>query len=221
MVPRARTRLGDASPVGYRYGPFEEGCDPANGSNEWATDQIGPVTTHARNESPGKETEIGQAALGRAPAQRREGWRLGHQRILSTEGVVGVAGPRPIAGVANHARSDGVHVPVDHDLEFMEAAALDTGRAEALHDDLPAASSPYVVPTGEALVDHLPERAERRLTEGRAADEVRVGPHQTVTVDEDSVPVLVLGEKAEEFPTGVVRIQDPRAVVASPEAMVG
>jgi len=115
-----------------------------------------------------------------------------------------MARPRPISWTSHHARADWIEVAVEHHLEFASPSLLDPWRPETLHHDLAAAPGPQVGPSCEALVDHLPERAERWLAPGRPAYQMRVGAHEAVAADLDAVPVLVLGEKAEEFLTGFV-----------------
>jgi hypothetical protein len=44
--------------------------------------------------------------------------------------------------------------------------------------------------------------------------------HQAIAADVDSMPILVLREKTEEFPSGVVRVEDGGVVVAPPETVM-
>jgi hypothetical protein len=178
------------------------------------------MAAHAPSDPTGEQAKVGSPSLAGTPSQRQVGRGIGNERIVRAEAVVAMARPRPVSGALNNARPDRIQVAVEHHLEFVAPAVLNPGRPEALHHDLTTAPGPPIGPSREALVDDLPERAERGLAAGRSTDHVRVRAHQAVAADVDPMSVLVLREKPEEFPSSVVGVEDRGAVVASPEAVM-
>jgi hypothetical protein len=97
--------------------------------------------------------------------------RVGDEIVLLAVGVVPVTGPPPGGGRPDQLGSYLIEVAITHHLELM-AAVLDEGGAQALHDDLPAALGPPIVPAGEPPVDDLPEVAEAALAFGGPVHDV-------------------------------------------------
>jgi len=210
-----------ASTAWQPRGSRERCGDPAGRAEERTPNHVGTMAAHPPRDAVGEKPKIRNHTFALAPTQGDVGRGIGHKGVRQSERVVTVARPWPISRATHHARPDRIQVAVQHHLEFASPTVLNPGRPETLHHDLAAAPGPAIGPSSEALVDHLPEGAERHLAPDRSADHVRVGAHEAVAADLDSVSVLVFPQKSEEFPSGIVGGENGRSVVAPPEAVMG